>query len=73
MASTAIASEIQLAQSTPDRTQLMQQSHHQQRVDREKQERAERQAVAEVNAALQGGLSDRQWQDHYALRGNDRA
>ncbi|MFH1313458.1 MAG: hypothetical protein ABIJ00_09585 [Candidatus Eisenbacteria bacterium] len=50
---TAVASEIQLAQSTPEKTQLMQQSDYQRRVDQEKKERAERQALAEIDAATQ--------------------
>jgi hypothetical protein len=53
MMGTAIASEIQLAQSTPEKTQLMQQSDHQRRLDQEKKERAERRAVADVETATE--------------------
>ena len=53
MTGTAVASEIQLAQSTPEKTQLMQQSDHQRRLDQEKKERAEQQAVVDVETVTE--------------------
>jgi hypothetical protein len=48
----AVASETALAQSTPDRTQMMQQSDHLRRLEEKREARAEHEAEAEVEAAV---------------------